>query len=289
MKDISVIVFTNEKYFNLLYLTLPYTIENTKHLGIKIHVVTNKVPEHETFEGVNYIESNTIFREDESHFWETLFVALGQIEEKYVLFLCDDYLIKSPIKQDKFEGIIPLLEELNADYLALGTQKHIQNFVVNWKKPEVDLTRYNFPEGCFYEFDETARHMYSVQPCIWKKTSLIEILKHNVGISLHQLDNTDIKNKRGERRKLDEGLNFSFYEKKENFFDYGFKNFCYHYPPTSYHVDEKPLYSEFFFIDYIEIVRHGKFLDFNVNSKKILYDILESKPNIKNKLDKFLN
>ncbi len=33
MKDISFVVFTNENYFDLLYLTLPYTIENTKHLN----------------------------------------------------------------------------------------------------------------------------------------------------------------------------------------------------------------------------------------------------------------
>ena len=33
MKDISFLVFTNENYFDLLYLTLPYTIENTKHLN----------------------------------------------------------------------------------------------------------------------------------------------------------------------------------------------------------------------------------------------------------------
>ena len=42
-------------------------------------------------------------------------------------------------------------------------------------------------------------------------------------------------------------------------------------------------------IDYIEIVRHGKFLDANVNSKDILNNILNSNENIKNKLKKFIN
>lgn len=289
MKDISFVVFTNENYFDLLYLTLPYTIENTKHLNKKINVVSNKIPEHEIFNGVNYIDSNVNFSSDGSHFRDSLLFALNQIPEDYILFLCDDYLIKSPINKDRFDNIVNILEKINGDYLALGTQKHIENFVINWDKPNINLSEYGFPDGCFYNFDVTARHMYSVQPCVWKKSSLIDLLTHNPSLTLHQLDNTDISNKKGEKRKLEEFFNFSFYEKKENFFDYGFNNFCYHHPPMTYHVDEKSLSTDFLLIDYIEIVRHGKFLDANVNSKDILNNILNSKENIKNKLNKFIN
>jgi hypothetical protein len=289
MKDISFVVFTNENYFDLLYLTLPYTIENTKHLNKTINVVSNKIPEHEIFNGVNYIDSNVNFSSDGSHFRDSLLFALNQIPEDYILFLCDDYLIKSPINKDRFDNIVNILEKINGDYLALGTQKHIENFVINWDKPNINLSEYGFPDGCFYNFDVTARHMYSVQPCVWKKSSLIDLLTHNPSLTLHQLDNTDISNKKGEKRKLEEFFNFSFYEKKENFFDYGFNNFCYHHPPMTYHVDEKPLSTDFLLIDYIEIVRHGKFLDANVNSKDILNNILNSKENIKNKLNKFIN
>jgi hypothetical protein len=289
MKDISFVVFTNENYFDLLHLTLPYTIENTKHLNKTINVVSNKIPEHEIFNGVNYIDSNVNFSPDGSHFRDSLLFALNQIPEDYILFLCDDYLIKSPINKDRFNNIINILEKINGDYLALGTQKHIENFVINWDKPNINLSEYGFPDGCFYNFDVTARHMYSVQPCVWKKSSLIDLLTHNPSLTLHQLDNTDISNKKGQKRKLEEFFNFSFYENKENFFDYGFNNFCYHHPPMTYHVDEKPLSTDFLLIDYIEIVRHGKFLDANVNSKDILNDILNSKENIKNKLNKFIN
>ena len=289
MKDISFVVFTNENYFNLLYLTLPYTIENTKHLNKTINIVSNKIPQHEKFDGVNYIDSNVNFSGDGSHFRDSLLFALNQIPEDYILFLCDDYLIKSPINKNRFDNIINILDIINGDYLALGTQKHIENFVVNWEKPNITLSEYGFPDGCFYKFDVTARHMYSVQPCVWKKSSLIELLIHNPSLTLHQLDNTNILNKKGENRQLSEFFNFSFYENKENFFDYGFNNFCYHYPPITYHVDEKPLSTDFLLIDYIEIVRHGKFLDANVNSKDILNNILNSDENIKHKLKKFIN
>jgi hypothetical protein len=289
MKDISFVVFTNENYFDLLYITLPYTIENTKHLNKTINIVSNKIPQHEKFDGVNYIDSNVNFSGDGSHFRDSLLFALNQIPEDYILFLCDDYLIKSPINKNRFDNIINILDKINGDYLALGTQKHIENFVVNWEKPNITLSEYGFPDGCFYKFDVTARHMYSVQPCVWKKSSLIELLTHNPSLTLHQLDNTNILNKKGENRQLTEFFNFSFYENKENFFDYGFNNFCYHYPPISYHVDEKPLSTDFLLIDYIEIVRHGKFLDANVNSKDILNNILNSDENIKHKLKKFIN
>ena len=287
----SFIVFTNEVYFNLLYLTLPFILNNTKHLGKKINIVSNKIPKHEYFENVNYIEGNVEFSTNGNHFRNTLLNALNQIPEEYILFLCDDYLIKSPIKKERFDNIINILEKINGDFLALGTQKHIENFVINWKKPDIKLSDYGFPDNCFYEFDSETKHMYSVQPCIWKKTSLIELLTYNPEITLHQLDNTDIFNKKGQKRNLTEFYNFSFYEKKEDFFDYGFKNFCYHYPPLSYHVDEKELDTDFLLIDYIEIVRHGKFLDANVNSKYILNNILQTDniKNIKEKLNKFIN
>jgi hypothetical protein len=238
---------------------------------------------------LNYIDSNVNFSGDGSHFRDSLLFALNQIPEDYILFLCDDYLIKSPINKNRFDNIINILDKINGDYLALGTQKHIENFVINWDKPNINLSEYGFPDGCFYKFDVTARHMYSVQPCVWKKSSLIELLTHNPSLTLHQLDNTNILNKKGENRQLTEFFNFSFYENKENFFDYGFNNFCYHHPTITYHVDEKPLSTDFLLIDYIEIVRHGKFLDANVNSKDILNNILNSNENIKNKLKKFIN
>jgi hypothetical protein len=101
------------------------------------------------------------------------------------------------------------------------------------------------------------------------------------------LDNTDILNKKGQKRQLDSKHNFAFYEEKNNFFDYNFKNYCYHYPPLSYHVDEKSINDDYFVIDYIEIVRHGKFINYNVNSKLILDKILLSMPEINNKLQYF--
>lgn len=291
MNDIAFIIFTNEKYFDLLDLTLPFTIDNTKHLFKNIYIVSNKIPNitNKLFNNVILIDTNVQFATDGSHFSQVMREALPQIKERYILFLCDDYLIKSPIKKQIFNDIIALLNDLNGDYMALGTQKHMEYFLNNWTKPEIDYSKYHFPHtDIFYAFDPRARHMYSVQPCIWKKDSLLELFDYNKNLSLHQLDNTDVMNKKGEKRHLDPIYNFMLYADKNDFFDYNFKNYCYHYPPLTYHVDEKAIGDDFFVIDYIEIVRNGKFISFDVNSKFILNQVLDTNPDIRQKLTHFL-
>lgn len=289
MNKVTIVVYTNEKYFDLLFLTLPYTVKHTQDTEMQISVVSNKIPNQERINNIRYIDSNVEFCPEGSHFRDTLMYALEIIDTEYILFLCDDYLIKSPIHTDRLYEIVDVLDELKGDYFYLGTQKHVENFIKTWNKVVTQASLLSFPENCFYELDTSYRHLYSVQPCIWRKSSLIELLYYNPNLSLHQLDNTDIVNKKGKKRHLIDFYNFSFYETEESFFDYGFKNFCYHYPPLSYHVDERPLDSEFLVLDYIEIIRNGKFITSEVNSKKILNEILKQNNNILHKLQNFFN
>lgn len=287
MKDISFLIFTNEKYFDLLQLTLPYVINNTKHLGKNINVVSNNILNNMLFDGVRFLNANEKFSNDGSHFRNSMIYALNNIDEKYILFLCDDYLIQSPINKTLFQNIITILDNLNVDFLALGTQKHIENVIINWEQPNINYVDFGFSKNFFFEIDTSYRHLYSVQPCIWKKSSLMDILEHNEYLTLHQLDNTDIMNRKGEKRKF-EFIEYLFYNSEPNFFDYGFKNLCYHNPPLTYHIDEKPIGSDFFLIDYCEIVRYGKFIETETNAKIILNKILENNIDLKSKLSIFL-
>lgn len=287
MEDISFLIFTNEKYFDLLELTLPFVLNNTKHLEKKINVVSNRLPTNVSLYDVTYFNANENFTENGSHFRNCMLYALERIGERYILFLCDDYLIQSPIDKIIFRNIISFLDEFSVDFLSLGTQKHIENVITSWKQPNIEHTNFWFDKNHFYEMDSSYRHMYSVQPCVWKKNSLIELLINNPTLTLHQLDNTDIMNKKQKRRNF-EFIEPLFYKNEPNFFDYQFKNFCYHNPPLTYHIDEKPIGSDFFLLDYFEIVRHGKFLTANVNSKFLLDNILEKNIDLKSKLSRFL-
>ena len=192
--DISVIVFTNETYFNINYITIPQLLKNTQGLNVKINLASNKFPQHEKIAEVTYIESNVPFDGGGHHFRDTMLYALERIEEKYVFFLCDDYIFRNPVKEKSFDSIIKILDDTNSDFLSFSTQKHMGAFIDGWEKIELDVTNYGFPSNCFYYMPDEYIHMYSVQPCIWKKDSLIELLNYNQEISLHGLDTTNIKN-----------------------------------------------------------------------------------------------
>jgi hypothetical protein len=285
MEDICFNVYTNEEYFNINYITIPNLKRNTSELNWKINLISNRFPEHEKFDNVNYIESNITFQNDGGHYRNTMLYALNGMTEKYIIFMCDDYIIKSPLKFERFRNIPKIMDELDADFVTLSTQNHMSNFIPNWNKPNIDMLKYGFPENCIYEMDNTYRHLYSVQPCIWKRESLIELLNHNKRLSLHDLDNTNIVNKRGEFRQMDGSV---FYEKIDGWFDYEFKNYCFHLPPISFHLDERNLDSDFLLIEYAEVIRHGKIIEPKTNSKDYFLNLLDNEyKQIRSKLNKF--
>lgn len=285
--DISFIVFTNETYFNINYVTIPQLIKNTKGLDAKINLVSNKFPEHKRFVDVNYIESNVPFDGSGHHFRDTMLYALERIEEKYVFFLCDDYIFRSPVKENTFNSISGILDDLDADFLSLSTQKHMGAHVANWEKIDLDLPQYGFPNNSLCYMPDEYCHLYSVQPCIWKKESLIELLKHNPGLSLHGLDNLNIVNKKGERRERNPLT--LFYHEKPGFFDYGFKNIGIYLDPIGFNADERIPNSDYLIIDYCEVIRHGKIMEPDTNSKRYFLELIETEEyiNIKEKLNKF--
>ena len=287
MNDISFNIFTNERYFNINYVTVPFLKENTSHLNRNINIISNKFPEHEKFEGINYIESNVPFQDNGGHFRDTMLYALKNIPEKYIFFLCDDYIFKSPIKKTTFNNLTKILDEIEGDFLSLSTQKHMGAHVPVWKKIEIDITSYGFPENCFYYMPNEYCHMYSVQPCIWKKDSLIELLTHNEGLTLYGLDNLDIVNKKGERRERNPLT--LFYFQKPNFFDYNFKNIGIYLDPLAFNADERTLFSDYLIIDYCEVIRHGKIMEAETNSKKFFLDLINKNEykEIKEKLNIF--
>lgn len=288
--DVSFLVFTNEMHFSILNLTLPFLIKNVEQLNRPIYVVSNKIPNETRPVGAEYIDANEPFSSSGHHFRNTLMTALKHIDSKYVVFMCDDYLVQSAVKADRFNGIINMMDDLSIDFFSMASQKHMEHIIPSWKRLDTDLSKYNLPNGCIYELADYIRHMYSVQPCVWKVSSLITLLSYNENMSLHELDSTDIRNMRGKRRTLTAESGFNLYTKDSDFMDYGFRNFCYHLPPLTYNADERAIGSDYFIFDYIEIVRHGKFIAQNINARTILHEIL-SMPEysaVKQKLVQFM-
>lgn len=287
MSELSIIVYTNESYLDLLELTIPSVFKSFEHLNPKFYLISNKFTAKLNYENFTIIDCGVEFSSDGSHFQKTMSQSLELIDSELILLLCDDYYFKSPTKKEVFNNLIEIMIDYNIDYLSLGTQKHMENYIYGWKKLSSVAGNHNKILDEIYFMDKNYRHLYSVQPCIWKKRSLQNILANNKNLTLHDLDNTNIKDSNGLRRLLDKEKNYMFYTPDDNFKFYTNKNICLHKPPLTYHVDEKLIDSDYFVIDYIEIIRHGKFITSDVNSKKILTDILLKNKTLSNKLSKF--
>lgn len=287
MSKVSIIIYTNESYLDLLDLTLPSVLKSFEHIDLKFYLVSNKITTELIFEKVTQIDCGVDFSSDGSHFQKTLLFALDKIDCEIVLFLCDDYFFKSKTKKEVFDSLVNLMIDYDIDYLSLGTQKHMEGYLYNWDKLSFNSKEYNLPSEIIYFMDKNYRHLYSVQPSLWKKKSLQKILLNNNYLTLHDLDNSNIKDCNGLKRSLDQKKNYMFYINDPKFQFFTDKNICLHKPPLTYHVDEKSLDSDYFVIDYIEIIRHGKFINAEVNSKFILKNLLLNSEDISDKLSKF--
>jgi hypothetical protein len=286
MNKIEVIVFTNEKYFNILYVTLQKLVNNLLNLETNINVVTNKLPIND-FKGVNFIETNVEFSPQGSHFRDSMLFALSKIESEYILFFCDDYMMNSPVNSKNFNAVMEIIKTYDSDFFSFSSLNYCDHIISKWNKLETDLNKFGIDGGILYEIPNNYRHLYSVQPCIWKKSSLVELLQFNEELSIASLDNTNIKNKKGNFRNLNYETNY-YDETDISNLDYGFKNLTINYPPFSYNIDDRPIGSEYFVFDYGEILRHGKVIESDTNSKKLLIKFLDKNKNLSEKVAKFL-
>lgn len=266
MLNLGVVFFTNEKTWDLTNLSVPYYLKNTPGFKYDVHIVSNRFPDSiNTIPNVNYFNCNEEYLGTGGHFGPCLRKFLKHTEYDYILFFCDDYLVKSPIKVEIFDEILSDVVRHNISKVHLGTLKHLENTISKWSQ-QVG------PHYTLVEIDRNYRHVLSVQPCIWKVSDLLEILNNNTFLTLHELDNSNIKDKNGKYRNLQD--NQEFYSDGE-FAHYDHNYFGIYSGTTSYHVDERPMNSDYLVLDYIEFIRHGKILDMNMNSRKHIIEILQ--------------
>jgi hypothetical protein len=289
MNELEILIFTNEYHIDILNVTLPRFITYLEPINCIINIVTNKLVNNTNidFSKVKVIETNIEFSGEGKHFRDCMLSALKNIGSKYILFLCDDYMFNSVIKKDIFDKTMDVIKFHDCDFMSFSTLASNRNDLIKWNIIENNLSNFGINGGVLYEIDKNYRHLYSVQPCIWKKKSLIEILELNEYLTLHMMDNTMIKNKRGYQRNLNYETNY-FESNDLTSLDYEFKNYIIDLPPFTYNIDEKEINSDYFIFDYGEIMRHGKIQSYNTNSIIILKKFLNDNPEIKQKILKFL-
>jgi hypothetical protein len=274
MTDLSILVYTNEKNLAIAKLAINQIDKFTNNLGIKKYLVSNSLKTNIDFGDSEFelIDSNITYCPGSTHFSKTLINGLSKIESEYVLFFLDDYILLNEIKMNVIDNLIKIMKNHNLDYLSFMSYDY-----KDWETLKIDYKSYGLPDDIILKFNYSYLYMFSLQPSIWKVSSLITILSYNSDIRLHQFDTTNVKNKNGVIRN---NITNEFWETPDNFWDYGFNFTCFKKTELTknYAFDERNEDGDYLTFLYSEIVRSGKF-NFNThhNNKHFLSGFLPEK------------
>jgi len=271
--DLHFLIHSNENTTPIVRLSLKYF---DKYIGldnINITVMSNKFLDDSNLpykEQVNYVSGDVKYCVGGTHYVPTISKALDFIQEKYIFMFTEDYMLTQPIDVVALNNMISLFKGEDVDLLSFSTFA-IKAAGLTFKTYE-HSAKYGFKEDDLLWTDEKHMHVYSVQPCIWKRSSLQEIIKYNPTMNIHHLDTSHIADKKGRYRTWNPYTicGYSDWENPDD--EYKFKKLC-----TNYYIFDFGWQPQFFILGYIEILRHGKFMvslgDENW-VQKIIYQII---------------
>ena len=238
--NLRFLIHTHEKNVGLSELCLTHFFKHNKRDGLKMTLVSNKFLNNNFLHSdkVDYYSSDVELIWQGYHFRDSMISALTNITEDYVFFLLDDYFFIDEIKYDDLEDALNLMVCENIDYFGFDEVGGILT-INDFEKLNTECES-NIKDSLFLRHKDY-QYLFSTQPCIWKRTSLLNLLKSEDKITLHDLDET-LPN----IRKNGLGLKGTISNLK-SCFDYS----------MNFSVSEKP--DDYFIIAYVEIVRHGCF------------------------------
>jgi hypothetical protein len=240
INNLRFLIYTHDKNLSLAELSLKYFFKHNKREDLKLTLVSNKftTEDFKYKDRVSYFSSDVDLHCQGHHFKDSMISALSQMTEDYVFFLLDDYFFIDEIKYDDLNDVLNLMKCEGIDYFGFDDIGGILKLI--------DFERLNSTCESNVKEELYLRHkdyqyLFSVQPCIWKRTSLIELLSNQEKVSLHDLDETKsyIREDGLKLKGTMSGL--------RSCFDYAF----------DFDLQKSP--ENFYVIAYTEIVRHGCF------------------------------
>jgi|688.fasta_scaffold26925_5 hypothetical protein len=285
MNNLSVFLYTSERHTPIAKLFVQEFNKFSNGLSIPKYVVSNNFKCETDFDSMGFkkINCNIPYCHGGSHFVNVMLESLKEINTDYILFFLEDYILTKDIKVDVLEQLMNVILNENVDHLSLMSYDHN-----GWETFDIDYNKYNLDKDTFLKINEKFLYMLSVQPCIWKKESLIKILEHNRGISIHAFDTTYVKNIKGQTRNV---LNGESYETPSDFWDYGFKHISLkkNNLTSNYAFDEHNGEDNYFLFLYSEIMRHGKFNTLSHNNNRIFLEKFLKENNINKQNPEYSN
>jgi len=255
------LVYTNETYLPIANLSMSEFDRFNPNFPIKRYLVSNKIGDFEfKAQNTTLIDCDIPFDGSGNHFSKTMMKAISNISEEYIIFFCDDYLPIGGTKWNLLSELIDMIKNEDIDFISFSYMPQAKQ----WKKFHATLP--SAPDKNLYYIPDNYMYLYSVQPCIWKKSSLLDILSHNPEMSLHHFDTTNLKNREGFVRTMDVHTS-TWNPYPQGSQTYGFKCLSTDYGGF----DEQENYDCFIF-PYVEIVRHGFFNMWRETNTKIFLE-----------------
>jgi len=95
--------------------------------------------------------------------------AVEEVETDYVFFILEDYFLTEEMTQEEIDLCIELMEENGANKLMMEPISYLMRY---------DLKNYSKFKGRFvYKVEDDSDFLSSIQPSIWRKDYLLQVLK----------------------------------------------------------------------------------------------------------------
>lgn len=237
MDNLLFVFWTTNKNVQLMEITLDYFFKHNHVDKNKVVVMGNDFSKNKKLpysDKVKYLSAGIEYDIVGKHFGNSLAKLLPDIKEDYIFFCTDDYIFIRDTKANDFKTLMDFIEKENIKYFGFDEFMYYDLHYKRYAGKQPDIF-----ENELMIRNKHTRHLFSVQPCIWHRKSLLNIVESNPGLSLHDIDETieEIKNNT-DIEAFCTNLNSHFTLSTDDYTDDSFK---------------------YFVIAYIEIVRHGVF------------------------------
>lgn len=170
LKDVTILTSSYDGYselwrphYELLFKYWPSLKEDLSYIPIKL--ITNELKyEDPRVESINVVDQN----------WsKNLIQALKHVNTKYTLLLLDDYIINSPVNENRFIELLSLLEQRNAAYIEIVIDEgHFWKGNESEKKPVLGI------DDVIYR-SKNSKRRNSLQAAIWNTEELLNLIDPN--------------------------------------------------------------------------------------------------------------
>jgi hypothetical protein len=260
IKNLSFVMYTNEKYLPIAKLSVDKVLEYFK-LSVPKYLATNRLNKNFDLDYCDFkiIDTNTPFKNDGSHFRNVMLTLLNNhVKTKYFLYFSEDYYLIKPFKINNLIKLLCYIEDKDIGYMSLIGHPQFygskNNDTESYDLP--DIMQLN-PMSYIYSF--------SMQPCIWNKDFFLQIIDSNQRLTLPILDTTNFKNRKNQ--PLSSGWDYNWTPHSFVFDSSLFGNYAF---DTHNGIDD------YYILLYSEIVRGGKFnLNTHNNNKNTVNSIIK--------------